>query len=408
MAMHGDAWPATVLDVKPQPPPAADIRPSVPPDRAGETVLRSAAREQRTREVWRQLALPLGVFVIGQGLAATWMRLYAGRAGTSYVEFVSRWDGAYYLDIARHGYTRAILQDGAFVDQNWAFYPLYPLTVGALSRATGFEAAVVAPAVSLVCGAAALVLLHRLVLRHVGDHAATTSTLLVGTAVAAPVLQMAYAEGLALLLLVLALESVASGRHARVVVLAPLLALSRPLALPFAVVVAFDVLRGWRRSTDGHPLGLLRVAWCVGMVALWPAIGALVTGVPDVYLRTMAMWEVPGVGRSWFTQCADRPIGWLLILAALTLPAWVAFRFLPPRVPLAWRVWMVAYPAYLLFGVFPSSSTVRYLLLALPFALALGRRGVPTWLPWVLAALGLVAQLWWVQAFVASSEDIFP
>lgn len=369
--------------------------------------LRVATTTGRVVTRWRHVGLPLAIFLGAQLLAAVWMLVFASRTHSSYTDFVSRWDGAYYLDIARHGYTVDILRGDQLVDRNWAFYPLYPLTVGALAQVTTLDPSTVAPLLSLTCGAAAVVALHVAVARRLGRRAALTTTLLVSTAMAAPVFQMAYAEGLTLLILVLGLEALSRRRYGWLVVLAPLLALARPVGLPFAALVVVHLVSTGAFQTD-RLRGAALAAWTVGATALWPVVAGVVTGVPDVYLRTMALWEVPGVGRSWFAQCAGRPVGWVLIVAALTLPLWLAVRFLPARVPLEWRAWMVVYPAYLLFTSYPSSSTVRYLLLAFPFALVFARPGVARWAPWVVAKIGLVLNFLWVSYFVASWSEIFP
>src|SRR5690606_30203783 len=95
---------------------------------------------------------------------------------------------------------------GAVTQNAWAFFPLYPGIVRLLSTVTGLGWTSVAPTLSLACGGAAMLVVHRLVARtgrlltarRPGLPLATVAV--VSVFPSAPVLQVAYTESLALLL----------------------------------------------------------------------------------------------------------------------------------------------------------------------------------------------------------------
>lgn len=374
------------------------------------STIEQADQRLRHPSLARRVRFPLLIFAGTQLLATVFMLFAAHGQGQTYFEFVSRWDGAYYLDIARHGYTRDILVDGALANRNWAFYPLYPLLVSSCATLTGVDTAVMAPFVSWTAAAVGIVMMHVMVTRHLDAWHAKVATLLVSTAAAAPVFQMAYAEGLAFLLLLVAFDMLLRQRFGFLVVVITLLALCRPICLPFAAVITTHGLVRWNRSQGGERLKLAALAaYSAALSGLWPLVSGLATGVPDVYLRTMALWERADVGRSWFLQTVGHPLGWVLLVLMATVPLWLAVRFLPDHAPLEFRAWIPLYSTFIVFAAYPSSSTLRYLLLMWPVALVpakLGRHA--TWLTWVIAAMGLVTQYLWIRYLVASSSNLFP
>ena len=95
------------------------------------------------------------------------------------------------------------LDDLGQVDMNaWAFFPLYPMIVGALTRVTGGSFYVVGGITAMVIGAVAIYLLFRFVDRAVGRWEAIVAVVGVCTFISAPILQATYTESLALLLVV--------------------------------------------------------------------------------------------------------------------------------------------------------------------------------------------------------------
>lgn len=349
-----------------------------------------------------------------------------------YLDLVVIWDGQWYRQIAERGYPQGLpLNDLGQVDYNsWAFFPLFPVLVKAV-MALGLPFAVAASVVNLAAGAAAAVVLFHLLAgsRHDGRRAGGrvvggARDRLAVLAVAAwcllppaAVLQVAYTEAVAALLLGATLLLLVRRRYGWAVPMVLLLGLTRAVALPLLVVVAWHAVQRWR-SAEGLErgqwlrLGALGVATGAS-VLLWPAYVGLRTGVPDAFFRTQAVWgQDPGAGPfvPWFRWAFDRAgvVGVLLLVGAV---AALVSLVLGPHA--AWlsaelRVWAVVYPLYLLAVVRPITSMWRFLLLDLPLAAviasaavretSLGRPVSPHW-RWRVAAVALAAvaaMSWWV------------
>jgi hypothetical protein len=368
--------------------------------------------------------------------AAAQPESYWAPAQPGYADFVGLfWDASWYRSIAENGYPGELPRDAAGgVQQNaWAFYPLFPLLVRGL-MAFGGSWAVLAPAASLVFGAAAALVLDRLVQGRVDAAWATGerrlalgsgerrlalspgerrlalgTVLLVGLHPAAPVLQAGYAEALALLLVALVLWLLVRRSYVAAASVVLALGFTRPVALPMAAVVAVHLAARWREARVGRDvlprtdvariLGLGFAAVVAGTA--WPVIAGWVTGVPDAYVRTQAAWR--GTFSSYplipWVQMAEYLMGpaGFVVLVLVTVAAF-ALALSPPAAVAGVEVqaWGVAYLAYLLLVAFPQTSLIRFLVLAFPLALALvalarGRRGLLA-----LAVAGALSQLVWV------------
>lgn len=331
-----------------------------------------------------------------------------------YFGFTRLWDGEWYDKIATHGYPATLPVDaGGNVQQNpWAFYPLFPFLSRVVMTVTGQSFTVVGSTVALVLGFAAAVVMGILLKDSIGRLGALAVIGLYAVFPSSPALQLAYTESLAMLLLcgyLLALRRenwlVATG-------LAVLVGLSRPIALPLAIVTAVALWLRWRRRTT-DPISprerlecLAAVLGCGVAGLLWPAIAWWGTGRVDAYVATMGAWS-PGGKVRFFVPWIDMArylwgTSGLLVLAALVLA--IVGGMLGPwtaRLPVVVRVWPVAYAAYSMAAQGPGTSTPRYLLPMFPYLvvmLGLGwrHRRRPRWLPWWLRWIALaVASLWW-------------
>ncbi len=168
-------------------------------------------------------------------------RLDDALARTTVRQGLLAWDGAFYADIAQHGY--AALPEPAL-----RFFPLTPL----LGRALGWLGSGPRVGVVIVANLAALVAgtLHVLLVRREGftAGAATRSAWLVALAPSAFVLVLGYAEAM-FLALAIGIFLAARGRHWLVVVLLGVLAgLSRPGGFVVAVPIAIEAVRTWRSA----------------------------------------------------------------------------------------------------------------------------------------------------------------
>ena len=218
--------------------------------------------------------------------------------GGTYGSVASTWDGQWYLGIATHGYPTTIPRDpGGHTLQNpWGFYPAYPFIVGAIMRISGLAFTVVAPILSFILGAGAVIVLYRLINQASGRLAASATVLLTCTYMAAPAMQIAYTESLALLLVCAVLLLLRNRRYGWLVPVLLMLALTRAVALVFVpVLVVHGISRYRRRCVEHFPasdrvrvVGL--VCLDVAVTGLWPALAAVRTGDPAAYAQTMSSW----------------------------------------------------------------------------------------------------------------------
>ena len=358
--------------------------------------------------------------------------LYPTSAAPGYFAVTANWDGQWYHEIADVGYPVPLPTgpDGAVVQNPWAFYPVFPFLTRAVMRVTGWDFYVAGSTLSLLVGAAALVVIFRLIDDAVGRWEAIVVTTLVATYVAAPVLQTSYTESCALLVVATALTLLRRRRYAWFFVALVVLALTRNIVLVMAPVLICHFVVRWRaRETDPFPR-LEQAAVAVLTVLsgaftyLWPTIAGIATGDPQAYTKTMAAWRVIAseikLG-TWidYIRYDYGPLGFVVVAALLI--GYTRFMLSPS----AWRWgpelwgWAGAYPAYqvLVTGIGP--SRIRYFIMAFPVALvvawALDRERVRRWRWPLLAALGaggVALQGWWIWNYwiiLGSSGDIqFP
>ncbi|WP_454044492.1 hypothetical protein [Cellulosimicrobium sp. Marseille-Q8652] len=395
---------------------------AAPPARGAPTV-RSSGRAGpvlRPRS-WPWWVQALAVYGLARALSAAVLvvvsrsqeeNLWTG-AAPSYLAYTGRmWDASWYEQIYASGYPAVLPvgEDGTVEQNAWAFFPLFPTLVRGLDAVTGAGWDVLAPTLALVCGAGAVVVIHRLVAtagaaavaRRPGLPLATV--LLVSVFPSSPVLQVAYTESLALLLVAASLLLVARHRYAWAALVVLLLGLTRAVALPMAAVVVWHGVVRWRRGDLRLPdvarlTGLLVVA--LGSGLLWPWLCGLVTGTHQAYFRTQEAWRggaevvpfVPwvDVSRWLFDGAGPWVLGLLLVVVAVLVLNPVAARLGPEM-----HAWAGAYLAYLVATVQPGTSLVRFLLLAFPLgAVTAGWTRSRAWLVAVCAAF-VVGQAWWV------------
>lgn len=329
-----------------------------------------------------------------------------------YSGMLANWDGQWYRRIAEAGYPD-VPPDGSAADGwTWAFPPGYPLLVRAVMRLTGlgFEATVTV--LGVVLGGAAMVLLYRLLAPSAGGWLAGVAVAATSCFVSAPLLQVAYSEGLALLLVVGVLTLVRDERYALASVLVLALGMTRIVTLPLLVVVAVHVWSRWRAGRRWRPtqlagIGVLAAACVVGMV-LWSLVASLLE--PDATGAHRAGRQASGFsyGLAGFFYRAN-PLAVLLLVALLVLVARVLGGTFAGRVPSEVRTWGWAYLGFLVLVVPPTPGYLRYLLLAFPLGLPLaGPDERPSRARVALVAVALlgllVLQAWWVRDLYTVGE----
>ena len=395
---------------------------------ASATGARRRVWDPRAWSWWVQV---LAVYALARGATALLLLYSAAHQGAtpwagehpSYAQMTGLfWDAGWYHRIADEGYPSTLpVDESGYVQQSaWAFFPLYPMLVRGLMGITTLSWEVVAPTTSLLLGAAAVLLIHRAVTAGAPRAVAAWPGLPLATVVlvsvfpTSPVLQVAYTESLALLLIAATLLLLVRRHYVATAGVLLLLGLTRAVALPMAVVVGVHALarwRAWRRGEEPLPARDVAMVGGLGVVAvvsgfLWPAVCGWVTGVPQGYLRTQEAWRgvrevTPFGGWDYVLGFWFGDDGWWVLAAA------VAFVVALLVVPAAWRLgpelhtWPAAYVLYLAAAIEPGSSLARFLVLAFPMgAITAGvvRRPPAARRAWFVAVvvLMLVLQAVWV------------
>ncbi|GAB2687723.1 hypothetical protein [Thalassiella azotivora] len=395
------------------------------PGRPSGGPLGDAARRWAASPWWVRVLV-----VWGAARAVTWVvtervarfqqaNLWSG-ADPAYLDFVRIWDGDWYRRIADTGYPLPLPVDGTGqpFQSEWAFYPAYPVLVRGLEAVTGLEFRVVAPTLSLVLGAAAALVLHRLFARYAGEGTALAAVALLATFPTSPVLQYAYTESLALFALAASTYLLVSRRYLLALLPVVLLGLTRPVGVPFGLVVLAHLLhRWWVRRQDPLPLRQAGEIVLLGLVtaassAAFPVYVGWATGRPDAYTAVQSAWHggdldvlTPWWDTSrWLLGDHVGPVALALLVVGYTL------LLLGPGLRvlgLELTVWCGAYALYLLVVLQPYTSVFRYLLLLFPLAL-LAAHAVRTrahLLTWLAAHVSLqVVWIAWLWRFTPPSD----
>jgi hypothetical protein len=306
----------------------------------------------------------------------TWMN----PSHPGYEGFLSMWDGYWYRRIADTGYPRHLPVDanGLVQFNEWAFYPLYPMTVRALMWALGTGWPLTASFVAMLCGGFAALIMHSLVRRAAGHEAALWTVALFAFFPAAAVLQLTYTESMGILLLVAALWCLQRRRYLLGAPLMVLMGLTRPIGVPVAAVVGLHVLtRILRRRREPVAPGQLLAMSVVTATAavsgfIWPNLVARGTGIPDAYVQTMSAWRSPPkivLLMPWVWGARNVLGEWfgLLVLALIVVSVvWALTRPAARVIAGDLRNWVICYLGYLAVVLDPSTSVFRYALLLFP------------------------------------------
>lgn len=411
--------------------------PAVPRRRPGRTPAAWTAWSARwpavaawSRRGWVQA---LGVWLVARAFSVVVLMLVARTqeanpwtdAAPSYTHYTGlMWDASWYREIAEAGYPSGLPRgfDGRVTQSAWAFFPLFPMLVRGVMELTGGPWDVVAPTLALLLGTAAA-LVVRLVLAaavergplagtDVGRRLPLAGVAVLGTLGAAPILQVAYTESLALLVLAGVLWCLVERQYLLAAVLLPVLGLTRAVALPVVVAVVAHAAGRYRAArADGDRLpgaDWLSMAALAAMAVvsglLWPGLVGLRTGTPDAYTQVQAAWRgrgdvvplLPWVDIARFFAGDWWVVALVVVLGAgVVLVATRPLRLLGPEL---WG-WTAGYLAYLLVAIEPGTSLVRFLVLAFPIApvLALLALRAPRWrtaLAGLLVAAAITQVAW--------------
>jgi hypothetical protein len=196
--------------------------------------------------------------------------------GSRFVQVATRWDGAFYLDIARNGYGPVDIQF-----PKWPFFPLLPGVIRALSEFADDKAAIFA--VNQLLFLVALAGVYRLATRHGGPTVARLSVWALALFPASFVFSMTYPSAIFLAASVWAFVLVEEHHDvaAGLVVVAAALVRPNGLVVALALIVA---VRTWRRGlVVAGPAVVAVIAWCVYCYDR--------TGDAFVFLTTKSRWQ---------------------------------------------------------------------------------------------------------------------
>jgi Mannosyltransferase (PIG-V) len=195
----------------------------------------------------------------------------------------AHWDGAWYIKIAAAGYADA--------DGSTAFFPLYPLLIRWIGVVLNGNLEVAGIVISLVCYAASVWLLYRLVAADFGHKVAVRSVVYLSLFPTAFFFQAVYTESLFLLLSLACFWWAREGRW-RLSGLAGLLAAltrSTGILLLVPMAVYYYQRRGWRlRRTDADVANLLMVA--EGLL-VWMTYLSVTFGKPLLFAHVQEQWR---------------------------------------------------------------------------------------------------------------------
>lgn len=318
------------------------------------------------------------------------------QAHPTFLGFAGTWDASYYRRIVEHGYPATLPVDAAgHVQQNeWAFLPLYPFVVRVLMAATGLGFAPAGVLVALFCGAAASLVLYRLVAFRVGSVSGLWASVFFCFGPLSFVLQIAYAESMFFVLLFAALLAIMVKRYWAVIPFGAAAAFTRPgeLALPLTLGILY-VIRAIR-SRRGSEVFSARervamiVAGAVTAVAglAWPLVAAAITGTPGAYVETELSWWTGFIGRvafvpltPWFifTWRYASVAGALLVVTVIGGYVWLLNRRSIRELGTDVVAYAASYALYLFAVFLPQQSLFRVLMPLAPLAGARGLTGNP-------------------------------
>lgn len=353
---------------------------------------------------WPWWAAILGVYAASRLLTTTLMLslfvaatvghwpFASSRVDPTFFTFSGSWDASYYRGIAEHGYPSTLPTDASGdVEPNaWAFLPFFPLVARAVMAVTGLGFYPAGVLVAVVFGAAATLVLYRIVASRLGAESGFWTVALFCFGPLSFVLQIAYAESLFFFLLFAALLAMMRRRYWTVIPFGVLAAFTKPgaLALPLALGIVFLVrLLRARRGEEGfgwHERAAMIVAGAVTAVAglAWALIASAVTGFPGAYVQTEVSWWTGFIGRvsfvpltPWFlfTWKYANVAGALLVVAVIAGFAWLLSRRGVRALGTEVLAFAASYGLYLFAVFLPQQSLFRLLM---PLAPLMGAPGL--------------------------------
>ncbi|MER6071639.1 hypothetical protein ABT187_22865 [Streptomyces sp. NPDC001817] len=302
--------------------------------------------------------------------------------------FAHSWDSRWYLHIAAQGYGHKIwiTPEGA-VQSDWAFFPLYPGLIRALTTVLPFTPGQAALLISWIAAGVAAYGVYAIGHHLYGRGVATALVALWAAMPHSVELTIAYTESLFAALAVWSLYCVLKGRWLWAGGLAALAGLSRPSGFAIAGAVclaaAYEVLRQRGRVPAGLWAGavIAPLGW-LGYV-LW--VGSQTGDLLGGYFKVQSAWDSRfdfGVGSARFTKAlllhgggAVYPAALVIVAAGVLLFALLCLE----RAPLVLVVFAGILVLLVVGGSGSFSSKPRFLLPAFPLLIPMARALTRTW-----------------------------
>lgn len=355
----------------------------------------------RTRLAW-WIKVSL-IFLLGRAISTAMLLVLASQqaenawtgAQPSLWDFSSMWDGRWYNIIAEVGYPTQlpVTEDGHIAENAWAFMPVYPALVRGVMVITGLPWNIAAIIITVVCAYVATLVFYKLLTRFVPAQQALFAVLLFSVAPVSPLFQLAYAESMQLMLIVIALYLLVRRKYSWMIPVVLVLSVTRPGSLAIALTLVLHwIYRAVQKAR--FPLKEKVLVAAVALIAafsgvVWLFIAGAVTGMPTAYLETELAWRSAYIGYQelvpftpwifaaqwWTTNFGYPEVAGYVLLATLVI-GFVIFLFTPAmkRLGVDIRFWLISYALYLLAVFFPQSSTFRLLAPLFP---ALGAVAAP-------------------------------
>jgi 4-amino-4-deoxy-L-arabinose transferase-like glycosyltransferase len=192
---------------------------------------------------------------------------------------LARWDGAWYINIAQHGYHHSTIPPGG--DAGYAFFPFYSWLIRAVSWTTFSSTLIVALVLATLFGAIGALLVYAITAELFDDKVALRAATLFCFFPGAFVLSMAYTEALTIAAAAGAILAMWRHRWVLAGLLGAVAAMTRPTGAVLVLAAAWCAWRAWKRGEG-------RRAW------LAPVLTAAGTGVIIVY-----QWALTGHPLEW-------------------------------------------------------------------------------------------------------------
>ncbi|MGW1911784.1 hypothetical protein ACWCQS_13880 [Streptomyces sp. NPDC002076] len=298
------------------------------------------------------------------------------------------WDSRWYLHIAAQGYGHKIwITPQGAVQSDWAFFPLYPGLIRALTTVLPFTPGQAALLISWIAAGVAAYGVYAIGHHLYGRGVATALVALWAAMPHSVELTIAYTESLFAALAVWSLYCVLKGRWLWAGALAALAGLSRPSGFAVAgavcIAAAYEVVRQRGRAPASVWAGavLAPLGW-LGYV-LW--VGSQTGDLLGGYFKVQSAWDSRfdfGVGSARFTKAlllhgggAVYPAALVIVAAGVLLFALLCLE----RAPLALVVFAGILVLLVVGGSGSFSSKPRFLLPAFPLLIPMARALTRTW-----------------------------